>query len=168
MLTRCALLAALHCVCGWISVSIGDTVFTMQTFAVFLTLFLMGGKWGTATVLVYLLLGAVGLPVFSGFRGGVGMLFGATGGYLMGFVVTGLTCWAVEAVLGSRFAVAAMIFGLLGCYAYGTVWYLTFYAERSAFGPVLVKCVIPFVIPDALKMVLAYRVSRRIKGFRTV
>ena len=79
-----ALMAVLISVCSWISI---QTVvpFTMQTFAVFCALELLGGTRGTMAVAVYLLLGAVGVPVFAGFTGGVGILFGTTGGYLLGF-----------------------------------------------------------------------------------
>jgi hypothetical protein len=83
------MLVAILCVCGWLTVPVGDSVLTMQTFGVFLTLYQLGGRRGTGTIIVYLLLGAVGLPVFSGFRGGLGMLLGATGGYLLGFFCHG-------------------------------------------------------------------------------
>ena len=85
-MTLCALFGALIALCSWLCVPIGDIAFTMQTFAVFLTLGLLGGKWGTVTILVYLLLGAVGMPVFTAFRGGIGVLAGVTGGYLWGFL----------------------------------------------------------------------------------
>ena len=79
-MTRAALFAALTAICAWISIPVADIGFTMQTFGVFLTLGVLGGKWGTVSILIYLLLGAVGMPVFSGFRGGMGMLLGVTGG----------------------------------------------------------------------------------------
>ena len=81
-----ALFAALMALCAWVTVPYA-VPFTMQTFGVFLALLLLGGKRGTICMAVYLLLGAVGLPVFSGFRGGVGALVGSTGGYLVGFIV---------------------------------------------------------------------------------
>ena len=84
-----ALCAALIAVCSWISVP-AAVPFTLQTFAVFAALNLLGGKRGTTAVLVYILLGAVGLPVFSGFKGGPGVLLGTTGGYIIGFLFTGL------------------------------------------------------------------------------
>ena len=86
----CSLFAALMAICAWISVPVFDIAFTMQTLAVFLALGLLGGKWGTAAIFIYLLLGAAGMPVFSGFRGGIGMLAGVTGGYLWGFLLSGL------------------------------------------------------------------------------
>ena len=84
----CGLFTAILTVCAWISIPVGDMVITLQTFGIFLTLGLLGGKYGTVTMLVYLLLGAVGAPVFSGFRGGLGALLGTTGGYLFGFMLT--------------------------------------------------------------------------------
>ena len=91
----CALFAALMAVCSWITIPY-VVPFTMQTFGVFLALLLLGGKRGTICMAVYLLLGAVGLPVFSGFRGGVGALVGSTGGYLVGFIVSALLMWALS------------------------------------------------------------------------
>lgn len=164
-LTRCAMLAAILCVCSWLTVPMGDVALTMQTFGVFLILQLLGGKRGTATICAYLLLGAVGLPVFSGFRGGVGMLLGATGGYLLGFLITALIYWVVEAILGQRFAMLGMLMGLLGCYAFGSGWYLLLYAEANAWIAVIVKCVAPFVIPDLLKLFFAMWLGKRLRNY---
>ena len=80
-----ALGAALMTICAWISIP-AQVPFTLQTFAVFFVTALLGLKCGTLSVIVYLLLGAVGLPVFAGFKGGLGSLMGVTGGYLLGFV----------------------------------------------------------------------------------
>ena len=74
------LFAALLALCGWISLPLGSLRFTLQTFGLLLALLTLGGKWGSVTVLVYLALGAMGLPVFSGFQGGIGVLLGPTGG----------------------------------------------------------------------------------------
>ena len=82
-----ALSAALITVCAWISIP-AAVPFTLQTFAVCMTAGLLGLKRGTLTIIVYLLMGAVGLPVFTGFRGGLGAIFGTTGGYLAGFILT--------------------------------------------------------------------------------
>lgn len=164
-LTRCAMLVAILCVCGWLTVPVGDSVLTMQTFGVFLTLYQLGGRRGTGTIIVYLLLGAVGLPVFSGFRGGLGMLLGATGGYLLGFLATGLIYWVVEVISGGRGAVIGMFLGLLGCYAFGSVWYLLMYAEKSALIAVIVKCVAPFLVPDLIKLFLAVSLGKKLCKF---
>ena len=78
----CSLLAALTAICAWIAIPLPGISFTMQTFAVLLTLGLLGGRWGSISILLYLLLGIVGLPVFSGFRGGAAALLDLTGGFL--------------------------------------------------------------------------------------
>jgi biotin transport system substrate-specific component len=157
-MTRCAMLAALMAVCAWISVPVGNQAVSLQTFAVFLSLGLLGGEFGSATVLVYLLLGAAGLPVFTGLRGGVGVLLGPTGGYLWGFFVACLLYWAVENRLPRW---GAMVLGLLGCYACGTAWYYFAYAQ-GALWPVILTCVVPYLIPDGLKLLLALTVSKKL------
>ena len=158
-LTRCALFAAMMALCAWIGVPLGHTVFTMQTFGVLLALGLLGGKRGTVSILCYLLLGAAGLPVFSGFRGGIGAILGPTGGYLWGFLATGLVFWALEK--WSR--PLAMIAGIIACYACGTVWYMTY--TGGALAAVLAQTVLPYLIPDAVKLILALRLTRRLKRF---
>ena len=84
-------------------------------------------------VAAYLLLGFAGLPVFSGFQGGPGVLLGATGGYILGFLAAAAVYWAVTARLGDRTGVkaAAMALGLLVCYAFGTAWFLAVYARAA-------------------------------------
>ena len=152
----CSLFAALIAICAWLSIPIGDIAFTMQTFAVFLTLGIFGGSWGTVSILLYLLLGAVGLPVFSGFQGGPGTLLGVTGGYIWGFLASGLVYWGLE-----RFSkAAAMIAGMLMCYICGTFWF-----HMYAGGGLMLaaaRCVLPYLIPDALKIAMALDLSRRI------
>ena len=158
-LTRCALFAAMMALCAWIGVPLGHTVFTMQTFGVLLALGLLGGKRGTVSILCYLLLGAAGLPVFSGFRGGIGAILGPTGGYLWGFLATGLVFWLIEK--WSR--PVAMAAGIAACYACGTVWYMNY--TGGALAAVLAQTVLPYLIPDAVKLILALRLTRRLKRF---
>ena len=158
-LTRCALFAAMMALCAWIGIPLGHTVFTMQTFGVLLALGILGGKRGTVSILCYLLLGAAGLPVFSGFRGGIGAILGPTGGYLWGFLATGLVFWLLEK--WSR--PLAMIAGIIVCYACGTLWYMTYTGDALA--AVLAQTVLPYLIPDAVKLVLALRLTRRLKRF---
>ena len=160
-LTRCALFAAMMALCAWIGLPLGHTVFTMQTFGVLLALGILGGKRGTISILCYLLLGAAGLPVFSGFRGGIGAILGPTGGYLWGFLATGLVFWLLEK--WSR--PAAMIAGIIVCYACGTIWYMTY--TGGALAAVLAQTVLPYLIPDALKLVLALRLTKRLKKIST-
>lgn len=163
-----ALGAVLIAVCSWISVP-APVPFTLQTFAVFCVLELLGGRRGTISVLVYLLLGAAGLPVFSGFRGGLGALLGATGGYLLGFLLTGLVYRLFERFPAHFWLrVAALVLGLALCYAFGTAWFIQVYARQS--GPISVAaalgwCVFPFLLPDAAKLALALLLARRVKPF---
>lgn len=164
----CALFAAVLTVCAWISVPFGDLVISLQTFGIFLTLGLLGGKRGSLAVLVYLLLGAVGAPVFSGFRGGLGALLGTTGGYIFGFMLTSLVYWLITSVKDTPATrLAAMVIGLVLCYACGTFWYMSRYlsAESITFGFVLLRCVVPYLVPDALKLALAWFLTARLKRF---
>ena len=98
-ITMIAVCTAMMVICSWISIP-ATVPFTMQTFGVFLCVGLLGGRRGTLAVSVYLLLGAVGLPVFSGFTGGIGHLFGATGGYIIGFLFSALVMWLIERLHG--------------------------------------------------------------------
>lgn len=155
-LTKTALFSALMVICAWLAVPLGDMTFTMQTFGIFLALLCLGGKWGTVSILIYLLLGAAGMPVFSGFRGGIGALAGVTGGYLWGFLLSGLTYWALEK-FHKHLAVAA---ALAVCYLCGSCWFLFWSGGGFAF--VLLRCVAPYILPDALKLALAFRIARRL------
>ena len=168
-LVMVALFAALITVCAWITIP-GAVPFTLQTMGVFLAVGLLGGKRGTAAVLVYILLGAVGMPVFSGFSGGVGRLLGTTGGYIIGFLVAALAMWAMEAIFGKAKWVlpVSMLLGLLLCYAFGTAWFLVLYTQTKgaiSVASVLSMCVVPFIIPDLLKIALALLLTSRLKRF---
>lgn len=169
-LTQTALLAALICVCAWISVPVLDIAFTMQTFAVFLTLELLGGKRGTLTILLYLIMGAAGLPVFTGFRGGLSAILGATGGYLAGFLVIGLVYWAMTQVFGAKpvIRLAALVLGLLACYGFGSLWFFIVYLNGGngiSLGAVIAKCVLPYLLPDAAKLAMAWSLSGKLRRF---
>ena len=164
----CGLFTAVLAICAWISVPMGDTVITLQTFGIFLTLGLLGGKRGTVTVLVYLLLGAIGAPVFSGFRGGLGALLGTTGGYIFGFMSTSMLYWIMTSIKDTpRIRLIAMVLGLLLCYICGSWWYLTRYltAAQTTLGLILLKCVVPYLIPDAIKLTLAWILTGKLKRF---
>ncbi len=166
-LALCALFAALIAVCAWISIP-ATVPFTLQTFAIFAALGLLGGKRGTAAVAVYLLLGAIGVPVFAGFQGGIGALLGTTGGYLLGFLLTALIEWGMEARFGSKTGVFLLsaVLGMLVCYAFGTAWYLVVYARTKgaiSLATALGWCVVPFLIPDAVKIALAVLLRGRLK-----
>lgn len=167
-----AIFAVFIAICSWISIP--TTVpFTLQTFAVFLAVGVLGGRRGTLAVLIYVLLGLVGIPVFAGFTGGIGILAGTTGGYIVGFLFTALVMWAMERIPGRRtwILAASMVVGLIVCYAFGTAWYMLVYARTSGaigLGTVLGWCVFPFILPDLLKIALAMLLTGRLsKVIRT-
>lgn len=167
-IARCALFSALMCLCAWISLPLGESPITLQTFALFLTLELLGGKYGSVVCLIYLLLGGMGLPVFSGFRGGLGMLLGTTGGYLWGFLLCALLYWLLTGLFGRRFRIPVCLSGLLGCYALGTAWFYWVYLSAGnpvGIGFVLLRCVVPFILPDLLKLFLALALAKKLKRF---
>lgn len=165
----CALFAALIAVCAWVAIPAGDAVITMQTFAIFLTLDILGGKWGTVATVIYLLLGIIGLPVFSGFQGGFAVLLGPTGGYLFGFLATALIYWLVTALgKNKEFSrLLGMVLGLLFCYLLGTLWFRYGYLSAGAlsWGAILLKCVVPYLVPDVAKLTLAWLLARRLRQF---
>ncbi len=163
-LTYTAMGAVLIALGAWISIP-AAVPFTLQTFAVFLVLDLLGGRRGTAAILVYILLGLVGLPVFAGFSGGPGVLLGPTGGYILGFLFTGGVYWLAERLPAVRLASCGL--GLVLCYAFGSAWFLWTAARGGAvysLHTVLGLCVAPFVVPDCLKLAAALAVSRRLAG----
>ena len=158
---------ALISVCSWISVPTA-VPFTLQTFAVFLVLSLLGGKRGTIATVLYVILGTLGLPIFSHFTGGIGVILGSTGGYIVGFIFMGLIYMLAERMFGQkRFArIIALVIGLIVCYAFGTAWFMYVYTrDTGAVGlfAVLGWCVFPFIIPDIIKLVLALMIAKRVR-----
>lgn len=161
-----AVFAVIIAICSWISIP-ATVPFTLQTFGVFLTVGVLGGKRGSLSVLIYLLLGAIGVPVFAGFSGGIGSILGSTGGYIIGFLFLALVMWFMEHFLGKKTWVLAlsMLLGLLVCYVFGTAWFMIVYANQSgAVGlwTALGWCVFPFIIPDLLKIAVALVVCKRL------
>jgi biotin transport system substrate-specific component len=157
---------ALIAVCSWISVPM-TIPFTMQTFAVCLVTALFGLRRGMWTVLCYILLGAVGAPVFSGFKGGIGALLGTTGGYIVGFLFTALIVGLAVEKFGRSLPVliVSMVLGILVCYAFGTAWFMVVYARKTGpigLGTALGWCVFPYLLPDAVKIALASALTVRL------
>ena len=158
---------ALIAICSWISIPT-PIPFSLQTFAVFLAVSVLGGKRGTLAVVVYVLLGAVGVPVFAEFTGGIDIILRNTGGYIIGFIFTALIMWLVESLFGRKLWVQgiSMVLGMTACYAIGTAWFMIVYMrDTGAVGlsTVLGWCVIPFIIPDAVKIALALTLSNVLK-----
>ena len=166
-LAEIALGAALICVCSWLTIP-GAIPFTLQSFAICLLAALLGLRGSLGALGLYLLLGAVGLPVFSGFRNGLGVLLGPTGGYLIGFVFTVLAVgFAAERPSCRPLTLAlGMLAGMLLCYACGTAWFVVVYMRSGKAISVLGAlglCVFPFLLPDAAKCALAVVLARRLR-----
>ena len=165
-LAQISMMTALIAVCAWLTIPF-TVPFTMQTFAVFVTLLLLDGRKGPIAILLYILLGAAGVPVFSGFGGGIGVLAGPTGGYIVGFLLTGILYWATTRVRNSRkMNNLVLLAGHVLCYAFGTLWFSI--VKENAGSPIgflqgLTICVLPYILPDLAKLVLADLIARRVK-----
>lgn len=160
--------AVMIAICSWISIPV-VVPFTLQTFAVFLLIMLLGGMKATISVAVYILVGAVGVPVFAGFGAGIGVLFGKTGGYIIGFLLMGPIFSLMTKLFGKKLLVQiiALVTGLLVCYAFGTAWFMYIYMRDTGdvgLMTVLSWCVFPYIIPDAVKMAVAVLISRKFGG----
>lgn len=160
--------AAIIAVCSWISIPLTVPI-TLQTMGVVLISGLFGAKRGTLSTLLYILIGAIGVPVFSGFKSGFGVLLGSTGGYIIGFIFTALIVGIVSDKTNKLWAlILSMVVGILVCYAFGTAWFAVVYAKTSepaSLATILGWCVIPFLIPDAVKIALAAVLTNRLKKF---
>ena len=150
-----SLCAAIIAVLAQILIPLPLIPITGQTLAIGLVVTILGLKHGTYAVLLYILLGAIGLPVFQGFTGGLGILFGPTGGYIIGFIPTALVIgfYLKKTRLTFTHALVANILGMLVTLAFGAVW-LKYLAELSWTGA-LFSGVIPFLIVGVIKAILA-------------
>ena len=161
--------AALIALCAWITIPVGPVPFTMQTFAVITVAGIFGWKRGTLSVLVYIALGALCPPVFSGFKGGLGALAGVTGGYIVGFIFTALIVGLISSRTKKIVPLAlAMLGGILCCYAFGTAWFMVVYTRSTgAIGliSVLSKCVFPYILPDIIKIALGILLTKRLHKY---
>ena len=169
-----AISAALITVCSWISIPLGPVPFTLQTMGILAVMLTCGGRRGTIAILVYLAMGACGLPVFAGFKGGIASLAGPTGGFLIGFIIAALVFWLLEKLIFGKLmnsTVKTWIFGALNSlvfeivlYTVGVIWFMTVYAAQTGpvgLGTVMTMCVIPFIIPDAVKLIAAVVIGER-------
>lgn len=171
----CGLFAALMAICALIVIPLGFTPIpvSLGTLGVFLTGGLLGKKYGTISMTVYVLLGAAGIPIFAGFRGGLGVLVGPTGGYILGYIaavfIIGLL---IEKLIPKAEAkrsraqelavyAAAMIIGLAVCYALGTLWFMV--STHTGVWAALVSCVFPFLPGDALKIAAGALLTQRLR-----
>lgn len=152
-----AVCAAIICVLAPISVPVGAVPVSLGTLAIYFTAAILGGKRGTFAVLVYILIGLVGLPVFTGMRGGAGALFGATGGYIIGYIPMALIIGIFSDMkVNSKFKwtmPVGMVLGTAVLYTFGTAWYMIL--TGSPLVTALYTCVVPFLLFDGIKIVLS-------------
>lgn len=159
-----SLFGALTAIGALIIVPLQPIPFTLQTFFTALSGALLGGRTGALSQVVYVILGCIGLPVFAGGKAGLGVLFGPTGGYLIGFIVGAyvigkiVEAWAAAGILWTAMAILA---GDLLIYTIGT-FQLAIIADFSLLKAILVG-VVPFILPELLKLLAAAALATRIK-----
>lgn len=167
-----ALMTAVTCVLGPLSIPLpfSPVPISLTNFAIFLAIFVLGMKSGTISFIIYLLLGAVGVPVFSSFRGGFQVLAGPTGGYLIGFIFLALIMGFALDHFDRKLVptIIGMIIGMAVCYAFGTVWLAKLLSLSFKEG--LMMGVIPYLPGDAAKIIIAaivgpklYRATQKIR-----
>ena len=151
----CALMAAVMAVVGPMSIPIGAIPISFTNMVICLAVCLLGMKWGTVSVLVYLLLGACGLPVFSSYTGGLAKFVGPTGGYLIGDILLALIAGFFVVKFGNKIGwnIVGMVLGTIVLYAFGTAWFVIL--MQCSLWTALLQCVFPFLIFDALKIIFA-------------
>lgn len=159
-LTVTALMAAVMCILGPLTIPIGPIPITFMNLAICITAYLLGTKMAAVSFLVYLMIGVIGLPVFSGGEGGVGKLLGPTGGFLVGFIFLALFSGIfIERFAGKRLLhISGMALGMLTAYALGCVWFMLqsgmIFSWKNV-SATLSACVLPFIIVDAVKLMIA-------------
>lgn len=127
--------------------------FTLQTFAISLAGFVLGKKYGTLSVIIYLLLGAIGLPVFSGLSGGISKFVSVTGGFLFGFIFLSFLCGTKK--------IYYSILGLLICHLLGVIQF-SFLTKTNFINSISIVS-LPYLIKDLLSIFLAYVISKKMK-----
>lgn len=153
-----ALFTALTAVLAQIQLPLGPVPFNLAVFGAYLAGMMLPQLSAAGSMLIYLMLAFIGVPVLAGFTGGPGILFGKTGGYVLGYVLIAF-CTAVAAKKGKTIVTAmGMLLGLFGCYALGTIWFMVI--TGTGLGQSLAWCVFPFIIPDIGKAVCAYLLGK--------
>ena len=161
-MTVAAVAAAMLCVIAPLSIKIGDIPLSFCTLGIYFIAAFLGPVAGTASVSVYIMLAALGVPVFAGFSGGVGVLASFTGGYIIGYLPLAFISGLSHNKRSSLTAAALMTAGTAVLYLLGTVWYTLM--SGTAFIPALMVCVVPFLPGDAVKIAAAVIGTRRIRA----
>ncbi|MCH5287810.1 MAG: biotin transporter BioY [Christensenellaceae bacterium] len=162
-LVLCALFAALTAVCSQIQIPLGVIPVNLALFSVHLCALLMKKHYAALSMTVYLLMGLAGLPVFTGFQGGAGVLFGRTGGYIIGYVASAFLTALIVEKWGRAWwqAALAIVAGVAACYLFGTLWFMAL--TKSPLWLSLTYCVFPFLPGDAVKLALAVALASRLE-----
>ncbi len=156
-------MAAVLCILGPLALPVGPVPISIGSFAVYLTVYILGMKKGTISVCIYILLGLVGIPVFSSFSGGVGKVMGPTGGYIVGYILLALIFgffidkWKTN----YGFILLGMVLGTIALYLSGTAWLA--YQAKMSFSAALAAGVLPFVAGDIVKMIVAMLVGQQVR-----
>lgn len=159
-----ALFSVFITLCAWIQVPLIIPI-TLQTFGIFLSLKVLGGYFGTVSVLAYILLGLMGLPVFSGFSSGIAAIGGVGGGYVTGFLLIAIIYWLFEKNLSKKLAdYLGFPLGLLVCYFIGALWYSKLFLTDKGFMATFFALSLSYIIPDLIKLVLALILGGRISA----
>jgi biotin transport system substrate-specific component len=162
-LTLIGVMAAVTCILGPLSLPIGVVPISLTNLAIYFAIYALGGKRGTLSYIVYLFIGLVGLPVFSGFSGGLPKLFGPTGGYLIGFVFMAF----ISGIFIDKFSnkiymcFLGMVLGTIVTYIFGTAWLS--YETHMPFNKALTVGVLPFIPGDIVKITIASLIGPQIK-----
>lgn len=153
-----ALMAAVTCILAPLSIPIGPVPISLTNFAIYLSLYVLDWEKGTISYLVYLLIGLVGVPVFSGFTGGVAKLAGPTGGYIIGFIPMAIIAGiAIDKFRRRWIHLIGMIIGTVVCYAFGTLWFCL--QSGTPVMSALSICVFPFIPGDLIKIIIAIAIA---------
>lgn len=160
----CGMFAALTAVFSQIQIPIGPVPINLATFSVMLSGSVLGWEYGTLSQTVYVMLGIIGAPVFAGFSGGLGVVLGKTGGYILGYIAIAFIVGVMtEKINISRKVILplSMAIGTLVCYTLGTAWFMIL--TKTGLWQSLLLCVIPFLIGDAIKISVASLITGRLK-----
>lgn len=158
----CALFAALTVICAQLVIPLPMVPLSLSLLAVILAGALLGPKLGALSMVIYTLLGLVGVPVFASFGAGPGVLFGKTGGYILGYILAAfLTGLLLRKEKGFGSTCRAMAVGTLGCYAFGTAWFMAI--TGLGLWASLGYCVFPFLPGDVVKVLLGAWLAQRLR-----
>lgn len=163
-LTLTGLFAACFCICGPLTIPlpISPVPLSIILAVIFISNYIIGTKKSTIAVCIYILIGIIGIPVFSGFHGGLSIISGPTGGYILGYVF----CSAISGIFINKFSkpvlqILGMALGTLSAYLLGTFWFV--FSQKTDFLSALILCVLPYILGDILKIIFSFFLGNTLK-----